>query len=256
MSSFEYPGAYYEVIRNDFRDLAAETEFLASYLPSGGRVLDLGSGTGTTLRALAALGHPGVGVDQSAEFTGYAEKAASADGSAGTEFVRAAVEEYATDQRFDLVCSLFGSLNQLTRQQLKQVLAAVPGWLAPGGHLVVDIGQLLNFVDSFQPYVIAHHQADELLLTRIARQSVHPHRAAWRSEETIIARDADGRVSMHANFLDQTVFTAPEVRDLLADAGLEVVAEYGGFRKEPAPRSGRGPLLFVARVAAEAEVAA
>ncbi|WP_431679607.1 class I SAM-dependent methyltransferase [Kitasatospora sp. KL5] len=66
MSSFEYPGEFYEVIRKDFRDLATETEFLASYLPPGGRVLDIGSATGANLRALAALGHPGTGLDQSA----------------------------------------------------------------------------------------------------------------------------------------------------------------------------------------------
>ncbi|MFC8448425.1 class I SAM-dependent methyltransferase [Kitasatospora sp. NPDC057223] len=258
MSSFEYPGEYYEVIRKDFRDVAGETEFLASYLPPGGRVLDIGSGTGTNLRALAALGHSGVGVDQSSDFTAYARAAAPAGPADGVvEYVHGRAEEYVTDQRFDLVYSLFSTLNQLDRAGLRQLLTGVRGWLAPGGHLVIDIGHLLNFVDGYQPNIIAHHQGDDLLVTRLARQSVHAHRAVWRNEETIIARDGAGKVSMFANFFDQTVFTAPEVRDLLADTGFEVVAEYGGFRKEPGPRIGRGPLLFVARAAgAVQEVAA
>ncbi|MFJ6216784.1 class I SAM-dependent methyltransferase [Streptomyces sp. NPDC092296] len=249
MSSFEFPGEYYEVIRKDFRDLAAETDFLASYLPLGGTVLDLGSATGTNLRALAALGHPGVGVDQSAAFTAHARNAAPAPGAAPVEYVHARTADYTTEQRFDLVYSLFGTLNQLPRAELKQLFADVRDWLAPGGHLVVDIGHLLNFVDGFQPNMIAHHQGDDLLITRLARQSVNPHAAIWRNEETIIARGADGTVAMYANFFDQAVLTSPEIRDLLAAAGLEVVAEYGGFRKEPGPRIGRGPLLFVARVA-------
>jgi SAM-dependent methyltransferase len=255
VSSFENPGEFYEVIRKDFRDLATETEFLASYLPPGGRVLDIGSGTGGNLRALAALGHPGTGLDQSASFTAYAVAAAD-PGSAATAYVHTRAEEFTTDDRFDLVYSLFSTLNQLGRTELRQLLTAVLGWLAPGGHVVIDIGHLLNFVDGYQPNIIAHHQGDDLLVTRLARQSVHAHRAVWRNEETIIARDGEGRVSMYANFFDQTVFTAPEVRDLLVDAGFEVVAEYGGFRKEPGPRIGRGPLLFVARAAADAQEAA
>ncbi|MEU2626880.1 class I SAM-dependent methyltransferase [Kitasatospora sp. NPDC007106] len=256
LSSFEYPGEFYEVIRKDFRDLAAETEFLASYLPPGGSVLDIGSATGANLRALAALGHPGTGLDQSAAFTGYAASKAQEPGSAAVEYVHTRAEEYRTDRRFDLVYSLFSTLNQLDRGELRQLLESVRGWLAPGGHVVVDIGHLLNFVDGYQPNIIAHHQGDGLLVTRLARQSVHAHRAVWRNEETIIARDGDGTVSMYANFFDQTVFTAPEVRDLLVDAGFEVVAEYGGFRKEPGPRIGRGPLLFVARATATGEEAA
>ncbi len=253
LSSFEFPGEYYEVIRKDLRDVTAETDFLASYLPSGGRVLDVGSGTGTNLRALAALGHPGVGIDQSASFTEFARAAAAGavDGAevAEVEYVHARTADFSTDQRFDLVYSLFSTLNQLTRDELKQLFADVRGWLAPGGHVVIDIGHLLNFVDGYQPNIIAHHQGDDLLVTRLARQSVNPHAAIWRNEETVIARGADGQVSMYANFFDQAVLTSPEIRDLLSAAGLEVVAEYGGFRKEPGPRIGRGPLLFVARAA-------
>jgi SAM-dependent methyltransferase len=256
LSSFEYPGEFYEVIRKDFRDLAAETEFLASYLPPGGRVLDIGSATGGNLRALAALGHPGTGLDQSASFTAYAAAAATEPGSAEVEYVHTRAEDHTTEHRYDLVYSLFSTLNQLTRAELRQLLESVHGWLAPGGHVVIDIGHLLNFVDGYQPHIIAHHQGDGLLVTRLARQSVHAHRAVWRNEETIIARGGDGTVSMYANFFDQTVFTAPEVRDLLLDAGFEVVAEYGGFRKEPGPRIGRGPLLFVARSATTGQEAA
>ncbi|MFD0392763.1 hypothetical protein ACFQ3Z_08580 [Streptomyces nogalater] len=36
MSSFEFPGEYYEIMRRDFRPLAAETEFLASFVAPEG----------------------------------------------------------------------------------------------------------------------------------------------------------------------------------------------------------------------------
>lgn len=248
MSSFEFPGTYYEIMRKDFRRLPAETDFLASFLPEGGRVLDLGSGTGSNLRDLAARGCTGVGVDQSAAFTAYARER----GGEGVTFVHGRIEDFATDERFDLVCSLFMTLNYLPRTELRSVLAGVRSWLRPGGHVVLEFGHLLNFVDSYQPYTVAHHRGDDgVLITRLARQAINAHAANWRNEETLLVRESDGRVSMYDNFFDQAVLTGPEVRELLADAGLSVAAEYGGFHKEPAPGHGRGPLVIVATTTEE-----
>ncbi|MEU3609684.1 class I SAM-dependent methyltransferase [Streptomyces sp. NPDC035033] len=242
-TSFEFPGQYYEVMRKDFRDLQAETDFLASLLPDGGTVLDLGSGTGTTLRALRDRGHRGTGVDQSAAFTAYAREA----GDEHLTYVHGRVEDFRTEERFDLVHSLFMTLNYLSRAELADTLGRIRGWLNPGGRVVLEFGHLLNFVETFQPYTVGHHRGEDgVLITRLARQLIHPHTANWRNEETLLVRAADGTVSLYDNFFDQAVLTGPEIRDLLAAAGLEVTAEYGGFRKEPAPRHGRGPLVVVA----------
>ncbi|MFF5635766.1 class I SAM-dependent methyltransferase [Streptomyces sp. NPDC012825] len=242
LSSFEFPGGYYEMMRRDFRDLTAETDFLASYVPDGGRVLDLGCGTGTNLRELGARGLSCVGVDQSASFVDYAERA----GGEGVAYVHGRAEDFTSQERFHLVYSLFMTLNYLPREQLRRTLRNAADRLLPGGHVVLEFGHLLNFVESYQQHTVAHHRGDGVLITRLVRQSLNPHAAIWRNEETLLVRDADGRVSLYDNFFDQSVLTGPEVRELLADAGLTVTAEYGGFRKEPAPGHGRGPLVIVA----------
>lgn len=241
-TSFEFPGEYYEIMRKDFRNLAAETEFLASLLPDEGTVLDLGCGTGSNLRALRERGHRGTGVDQSTAFLEYARAA----GGEGISYVEARAEEYRTDERYDLVYSLFMTLNYLDRAQLPAVLRSVRELLAPGGQVVLEFGHLLNFVESYQPNNFGHHRGDGVLITRLARQFINPHAANWRNEETLLVRTADGTITMHDNFFDQAVLTGPEVRGLLAEAGLTITAEYGGFRKEPAPFHGRGPLVIVA----------
>lgn len=105
---------------------------------------------------------------------------------------------------------------------------------------------MLNFVENYQPYTIAHHRGEGVLITRLARQVLNPHAANWRNEETLLVRKADGEVAMYENFFDQAVLTGPEVRELLTEAGLVVTSEYGGFRKEQAPGHGRGPLVMVA----------
>ncbi|MEV3936356.1 class I SAM-dependent methyltransferase [Glycomyces sp. NPDC049804] len=252
MRAFEFPGQYYEVIRGTLRDVHAETAYLADWLAksgktTGGRVLDLGCGTGTTLRALAARGHGGVGVDASATFIAWAAEA----GGDGLEYVRADltdldVAEFATEEPFDLVVCLFATLNMVPPEALVPLLRQVRGRLAPGGHLVLDAAHLLGFVDTYQPSMIAHHQRDGVLLTRMVHTSVNGHTACWRNEETILARDPDGAVSMHENGFDQWVLTAPQIRGALAAAGFRVVAEHGGFRDAPPPPFGKGPLVQVA----------
>ncbi|WP_169945861.1 bifunctional 2-polyprenyl-6-hydroxyphenol methylase/3-demethylubiquinol 3-O-methyltransferase UbiG [Microbispora sp. H11081] len=242
MTSFEFPGQYYELMRGDFRNLAAETDFLASLLPGGGRALDLGCGTGTNLRELGERGYTGVGVDQSAAFVEYARH----KGGKGVEYVHARVEDLAREDRFDLVYCVFMTLNYLPRAELPRVLRMMRDLLLPGGHVVLEFGHLLNFVESYQPFTVAHHRGDGLLVTRLAHQSLNPRAANWRNEETLLVREADGRVSMYDNFFDQAVLTGPEVRELLTGAGLRISAEYGGFRKEQVPPHGRGPVVIVA----------
>ncbi|MCO1575588.1 class I SAM-dependent methyltransferase [Crossiella sp. SN42] len=239
--SFEFPGEYYEIIRRDFRNLAAETDFFASYLPNGGRVLDLGCGTGTNLRALHQLGHTCIGVDQSRSFIDYAKNAGGE-----IEYVHGRAVDFETSEKFDLIYTVFVTLNYLRRDEVGPLLAKVRTWLRPGGRFVVDIGHMLNFVDSYQPYIIAHHKHDGVLITRLIRHMVNAHEANWRHEETLIVRQRDDQVSMYDNFFDQMALTAPELRNLLQCAGLEVVEEFGSFRKDPPARQGKGHLIFVA----------
>ncbi|WFE28143.1 class I SAM-dependent methyltransferase [Solwaraspora sp. WMMD791] len=244
MDSFEFPGACYEVIRRDMRDVAAEADFVASYLPPGGRVLDLLCGTGTTLRALAARGHRGTGVDRSASFVDFA----SGSATPGVEYVCQDVVTFRRAATYDVVTCLFGSLNLVPYAELPALLTRVADWLRPGGHLVLDAAHLLSFVDVYQPVVVAHHRGDDMLVTRLARQALRPHDGSWVNDETLLVRNPDGTVSMYENTFVQSVLTAPQIRQLLGSAGFTVVDEFGGFGKEPPPRFGRGPLVTVARV--------
>jgi SAM-dependent methyltransferase len=242
--AFDFPGEHYETIRGSIRDLAAETDFLAGLLPAGGTVLDLGSGTGTTLRALAARGHQGVGVDSSPAFVDYAKRRASD----GERYVLDSFTTFTTDERFDVVCSLFATLNLVHPEELPTLLAKARTWLRPGGHLVLDAAHLLNFADSFQPSQVTHHtSADGTTVTRLVNVSINPHRAIWRNEEAILVGTPDGTASIYHNFFDQWLLTAPELHNLLTAAGFQIVAEYGSFRSTPPPPIGRGPLIQVAR---------
>ncbi|WP_100445890.1 class I SAM-dependent methyltransferase [Glycomyces xiaoerkulensis] len=247
MAGFEFPGKYYEVIRSSFRDVDQETDYFSACLeasgrPTGARILDLGCGTGTNLRALRDRGHTGVGVDSSGAFIEWARDA----GDDGIDYVHASITDFDTSERFDLVVCVFATLNLVPPEELAPLLRKIRRWLNPGGRLVLDAGHLLGFVDTYQPFMIAHHQGEGVLLTRLVRTAVNGHSACWRNEETILARDRDGAVTMHENFFDQWVVTAPEIRRALGDCGFRVLAEHGGFREVPPPPIGKGPLVQVA----------
>lgn len=205
-------------------------------------MLDLGCGTGTNLRALGELGYQCTGVDQSQSFIDYAR-----DAGGGIEYVCVRAADYETESRFDLIYSVFVTLNYLERGELRPLFDKVRKWLRPGGHFVVDIGHMLNFVDNYQPYIIAHHEHDQILITRLIRHFVYPHTANWRHEETILVRETDGQVFMYKNFFDQLVLTAPELRHLLEDSQLSVVEQFGSFGKATPSKIGRGHLIFVAK---------
>jgi hypothetical protein len=146
-----------------------------------------------------------------------------------------------------LVLCVFATLNLLSRTELVTLLGRTRTWLNDGGTLVVEAGHLLNFVDTYQPFMFWHHRTGGVLITRMVRTSINGHTANWRNEETLLVRAADGAVSMYENFFDQFVLTGPDLRGLLHDAGFEITAEYGSFRGTPPSPLGKGPLIQVAK---------
>jgi hypothetical protein len=40
-------------------------------------------------------------------------------------------------------------------------------------------------VDNFQPYIIAHHVEEDVVITRLTRHVVKPHDANWRHDEIV-----------------------------------------------------------------------
>ena len=93
---------------------------LAGYLPSGGRVLDVGCGGGQLVDRLRATGFDAVGVDP---------KAPERPG-----LVRGLVEELPGEAEYDAACAVMS----LHHAALEPVCAAIVRLLRPGGALLVS----------------------------------------------------------------------------------------------------------------------
>lgn len=131
---FDALGADYEKAFAHAPAHLSALEWLTGQLPpEGGRVLDVGSGTGRpTAAVLVAAGHSVLGVDVSPVMVDLAARQVP-----GAEFRRADIRELPLEDRsFDAVCVFF-SLLQMSRADQAALMRRLGAALKPGGHLVL-----------------------------------------------------------------------------------------------------------------------
>jgi SAM-dependent methyltransferase len=111
--------------------------------PEPHRILELGSGTGTTAAALSSAGHAVVAIEMQEELAEHTRDLASA--VTGGSLRAIAGDFYAADLPgpFDVV-AYFDGFGIGTDEDQRRLLRRVVGWLAPGGCALVDV-----FVPSF-----------------------------------------------------------------------------------------------------------
>jgi len=118
------PVALYARLRPD-----GEPELIAGALARGASVLELGCGTGRIADALVALGHPTVGVDQSAPMLAYVRQA---------EPVLATIEGLDLRRRFDAVVLASRLVNVADQARRRARLATCSRHLGPGGVVLLE----------------------------------------------------------------------------------------------------------------------
>ena len=108
---------------------AGEPELISSVLTPGASVLELGCGAGRIADALVALGHPTVGVDQSAAMLSHVHRA---------EPVLADIEGLDLERRFDAVVLASRLVNVADQARRRAWLATCTRQVDPGGVVLVE----------------------------------------------------------------------------------------------------------------------
>ena len=148
-------------------DGAAVDFYRADANRRGGRVLELGCGTGHKLIPIASDGHPCVGVDFSSDMLAEAQRKANERGVA-VEWVQGDMRAFDLGRTFDFVFITANSLLHLHEaEDLVSCFRSVRRHLAPGARFAFDV---------FNPSVRLLAEADGVRRTRESLSFIDPDR--------------------------------------------------------------------------------
>lgn len=233
--------------------------YVAEAARSGGPVLEVGCGTGRVALAIAGAGIGVTGLDRNGELLAGAaakRRAAPEADARRLRLVRADMRAYAFRRGFTRVFLPFRVFQaMLTVPDQLEALSAARAALAPGGRLVLDL---------FDPRLDVLAEAAEGPAPLVATgRGFRDAAGEWR--ERVAARyDLDSqivdltyvyeRVAEGGAVLERTFdrlrvryFTRWEFEHLLARAGYEVVALYGGWNGQPPEAEGEDMIWIAER---------
>lgn len=112
--------------------------WIASQLPAGARILDLGCGPGFYTRMLAERGFNCTGVDFSPASVTWASQEAQKSGLY-IDYIQQDIRTYCPDKTFDFIMMTFGELNVFSATEANTLISRCAEWLIPGGKLLIEI---------------------------------------------------------------------------------------------------------------------
>jgi SAM-dependent methyltransferase len=221
---------------------------------AGGRVLEVGCGTGRLLLPLAAAGHRVIGVDVSAHMLAVARGKLSTAGdevAARVRLVQADMRDLRLDGEADLAVLPVKTFAYLVeRADQLRALTSTASSLRPGGLLVLDLlnptpGWVGRPDGSVRQDVAGEIDGEVVVRTETAVSTDTARQVrVVRSAYDIVA--ADGTVRKRVVQWPFRWTYRFEAELLLEQAGLRVEEVYGGYAGEPYSTQSRC-LLLVAR---------
>ncbi len=205
-------------------------------------ILDVACGTGNVSEILSERGYNVTGADIAPDMIAVANAKHSR-----VDYYISDMAELDLDRKFDLVISLFDSLNYITDvDHLVKAINRVSEHVVDGGYFIFDVNTI---------YALAHHFFDQANLA-----SEHYPHYIWSSEYDHATRICT--VNMTFEVLDngesrqfkethiQRGHTIEELSQMLADANFEVVDVFHAYRfRKPTRRTDR--VFYIARKKAD-----
>ena len=228
-SIYDLPDVYDQIVRpGPCEDFYAE---LARF--QDGPVLELACGTGRLTIPLARRGHDVTGLDTSPSMLAHARKKADEEGVEAT-FKLGDMRSFDLGKSFALIIVSCNSLAHLAdRQDLRSCLARVAGHLTPNGLLAFDITNpdlaALGRIEHGSSRVDEGPRSSSRIVVEEIGSYDHVRQLRtreWRIRETGVS------VRKLAPLILRQFFPQ-EVALLLEAAGLEVVARFGDFERNP-----------------------
>lgn len=208
-----------------------------------GLVLELGCGTGTLTRLLAAQGYDMIGVDLSDEMLEIAIEKQAAEPD-GILYLQQDMREFELYGTVRAVVSICDSVNYLTEyEDLVQVLKLANNYLDPGGVFIFDLNTVYKYQEELGDRTIAENREDGSF---IWENYYDEEEMLNEYDLTLFIREEDGRYRKYEETHYQRAYTLETVKQAILEAGMEFVAVYDAFSSMP-PQKDSERVYFIAR---------
>ena len=226
---FDAYAAYYDLLYRD-KNYADEAGYVQSLLSrhgvSGGRLLELGCGTGKHAEQLARLGYCVNGIDRSPAMVDLARRRIPAELRDELEFAVGDVRTARLNTHFDAIISLFHVVSyQSTNSDLTALFATASAHLKPGGLFVFDFWYGPGVLTERPALRVKRLEDQDLKILRIAEPALHPNENLVDVQYTVfVTRPASGeRFELQETHRMRYLFL-PELQLMLQAAGLQMLS--------------------------------
>ncbi len=202
--------------------LQADFIIQALELVKGVKVLDLCCGHGRISNLLAERGYAIVGLDASNSFLKIAREEAKKLRLKIT-YLQGDMRKIPFKEEFDAIINIFTSFGYFSDEENSKVLKGVSKALKPEGKFLIDVVNRDWVLKNFLPYIASPRGEDYVveINTFDALTSIN-------LTERILFKE--GKVKKTKFFV--RMYTYTELKYLLSQVGLRVIASYGGFKME------------------------
>jgi SAM-dependent methyltransferase len=231
VSTFANYASYYDLLYQD-KDYAAESAFIRgvmqNFCPRADRVLDLGCGTGTHARHLAASGLTVCGVDGSPSMVESALSShanIAGDSRRRLTFLQGDIRYLRLGEKFDCVLSLFHVMSYMTSTaDLQRAFQTVRHHLAPAGVCVFDCWYGPSVLHLRPSVRVKELENEEFSLLRVAEPTVRPNENVVEVNYTLwIKNRLTGTLEIVRETHRMRYLFRPEIDSLAEQAGLQIL---------------------------------
>ncbi len=194
-------------------------------LAPGERLLDLACGSGVHARLLARRGIEVVGLDIAPSLVRYCTEQAAAEDLENVTFVEGDMRALPYREAFDALVILSTSFGFFDHEENQQVLDGVARALKPEGRLLLELSDPISFAGQLENRCRWRENPEGIYWTE-----------AWFDPATFTSHgffrftDNEGVTHLWDDHERVRLYTLPELRQMFAQAGLEISAVYGDIR--------------------------
>lgn len=203
---------------------------LSEYGVPSGLVLDLGCGTGSLTERLAAMGYEMIGVDLSEDMLQIALEKRERSGL-DILYLQQDMRAFELFGTVRAVISICDSINYLLcTKDMTKVFRLVNNYLDPSGVFIFDLNTEYKYREILGTATFAEDREDGSF---IWENEYSEEERMNEYDLSLFIKEGNGLYRKYRETHYQRAYSLKEVRAALEEAGMEFVAAYDAFTKEP-----------------------